>query len=1102
MKTMRALVDSDEIESASLHTRRPVGRRLYTWPFIIVYAAYAVGAHAFYKNTLSSEHWALRFLNANHELYLIPLATLLIVHFLTIMSCFWSVKCDALLTCKLEPDPSKATLVCVIPKEHRGKAALLPLCVSDTEISFRFQYVKFTFEDGQFVTASYPDTLTVGDYWSSSGLSDPEAQASVFGMNEFAIPKPTFLELFREHAIAPFFVFQVFCVALWCLDEYWYYSVFTLVMLVVFESTVVHQRLRNIDEFRTMSVSPVPMYVYRQSRWMPIPSDRLLPGDICSVDFKGDAEWTVPADLILLGGASCIVNEAMISGESTPLLKEPVFDARSRTDRLSFEDGPDRAHLLFGGTKLLQSIAPTDEKSQLEKIPKPPSPDAHIIAFVARTGFGTMQGKLVRTMMCSSEHVSANNLESFAFIGILMLFGIAAATYVLIKGVEDVGRSRYKLLLECALIITAVVPPELPMELSLAVNTALMALGQFAIFCMEPFRIPLAGKLDICCFDKTGTLTSENLDVEGIAGVHGNDPERIVSEGRDCPREALLVSSTCHSLFLVRQAVAGDPMERVALDFAHARLVSNDQVKARDDSVLRIVHRFPFSSALKRMSCIVQAEKTYFVAAKGAPETMKTMFAAVPAWYERTFLSLAHDGARVLALGHRVLPQKGSVESIRALPRSQVESKLDFVGFLVFRCPLKKDSRAAVNLLKESGHRVCIITGDNALTAIYTARELGLVTKPVALVSAPDGQAVEVETVDRMQPQKLNHSVLDCAGQKRAALLDEYDVCMLGEAVDALNVSNPSLLSALLPHTAIFARASPSQKELILTSLKSAGWHTLMCGDGTNDVGALKQAHVGVALLDGRPEDLSKILREMREQAIKRQRKAVEDAQRKWRERLEGGERAGEGKSLLDAISSQMAASEEEGATKVRLGDASVAAPFTSKVSSIHAGTPLHPFILPVCSIIRQGRCTLVTTIQMYKILALNSLISAYSLSVLHLKGIRYGDFQVTITGMLLAGCFLFLSKGQPVKRMAPQRPQSNIFNAYLLTSVLCQSLLHIGTLIYVLSDAARYSTFPVAGSSMKTDGSVKFEPNLVNTAVYLLSLVTQVSTFVVNYQV
>ncbi|KAJ3724997.1 hypothetical protein DFJ43DRAFT_582269 [Lentinula guzmanii] len=56
-------------------------------------------------------------------------------------------------------------------------------------------------------------------------------------------------------------------------------------------------------------------------------------------------------------------------------------------------------------------------------------------------------------MIFSTERVSANNLESFLFVGFLLIFAAAASAYVWVKGIErDLKKS--KLLLDCVLIIT------------------------------------------------------------------------------------------------------------------------------------------------------------------------------------------------------------------------------------------------------------------------------------------------------------------------------------------------------------------------------------------------------------------------------------------------------------------------------------------------------------------------------------------------------------------------------------------------------------------------------------------------------------------------
>jgi len=81
-------------------------------------------------------------------------------------------------------------------------------------------------------------------------------------------------------------------------------------------------------------------------------------------------------------------------------------------------------------------------------------------------------------------------------------------------------------------------------------------------------------------------------------------------------------------------------------------------------------------------------------------------------------------------------------------------------------------------------------------------------------------------------------------------LADDYDLCTTGKALAAVSSSYPDVRK-VLEHFVVYARMTPDEKEGVITSLKDQKRVCLMCGDGANDVGALKQADVGVALLSG-----------------------------------------------------------------------------------------------------------------------------------------------------------------------------------------------------------------------------------------------------------
>lgn len=1127
-------------------------------------------------NTLGDEANSSRH---SYELWVIFAVVSVGLQAITYLFCHWSVDVKCWLSYNKCRDPFQSKYAKVTPTPNNGSTELVLLkretIAKKSTLSFSFQKTKYTFNDktNQFETTEFPCNRSVGFYKQWKGYTNPDELQLIdrlYGRNELDMVIPEFKELFIERATAPFFVFQIFCVGLWCLDEFMYYTLFTLAMLVTFEVVLVKHQLRNMQEIRRMGNQPYTLQVFRQNKWKSIKSDQLVCGDLINIV---RSEHNIPCDILLLKG-SCIIDESSLTGESIPQMKESIENIDD--DERKLDINQDKLHILFGGTKVLQHSSSGGKQDQA------------CTGYVLKCGFNTSQGKLLRTILFGVKRVTANNFETFCFIMFLLVFAIASACYVWNKGIEDPKKSRYRLFFECTMIITSVIPPELPIELSLAVNSSIISLAKLFIYCTEPFRIPYAGKVEYCCFDKTGTLTSSELIVEGVAGIPDNPhdvdatPEHteeikdtkdkkvsktkiassiplkssphkpltseaiskhpLVTSIDNCPIATLQVLASCHSLAYLDEELVGDPLEKKVLEaiswnYSKSGVVTPKKGRGRP---LKIHQRFHFNSTLKRMSVVssfkldLTNDNVYIASAKGAPEFMKPLMKNLPDNYDEVYLTMSRLGARVLALGYKTIGQIDN-KDLMDMKREQVESDLMFAGLLVISCPLKPDSLEVCIELAESGHRLVMITGDGAITACHVARELKFITKEALVLSKV------IETNDNSGTKQCARWVWQganqdlsvdfeetCDSKRIIAFARKYDLCLTGDSYKFIVTEQKERFAYdLICRIKVFARVSPKQKENIVTTLKSRGKTVLMCGDGTNDVGALKHAHAGVALLSSTATSSQpKQVQQTPQQVASRPQQAMQPLPRDPRfMTLEERRR----QQMLETQKKLKEFLEETDRPQfVKLGDASIAAPFTSRLSSTRC----------ISHIIKQGRCTLVTTLQMFKILALNAILSAYCHSVLYMDGIKFSDAQFTLQGILNTFCFLFISWSKPLNKLSAQRPLPNIFNMYTILTVTLQSAIHFSSLIFLMNRARNYQELldakqnatllaattlddplsdqilttttlapvDVANSTATTDSGLaslhtEFKASLINSTIFIIWMSVQIATFVVNYK-
>ena len=145
----------------------------------------------------------------------------------------------------------------------------------------------------------------------------------------------------------PFYLFQIFSMALWFWDGYRYYATCILFISVTSAVTSLVETVTNLRNIRKMANYSCQVNAMRsgdENLLTPIDSADLVPGDVIEIP----ENTAMPCDMILLTG-SCIVNESMLTGESIPVIKNALpFSTKD-----VYDPENDTKYTLFGGTKVI-----------------------------------------------------------------------------------------------------------------------------------------------------------------------------------------------------------------------------------------------------------------------------------------------------------------------------------------------------------------------------------------------------------------------------------------------------------------------------------------------------------------------------------------------------------------------------------------------------------------------------------------------------------------------------------------------------------------------------------------------------------------------------
>ena len=645
---------------------------------------------------------------------------------------------------------------------------------------------------------------------SERGLAGQEAERrhAEFGPNELPeAPPPSLLKLFLSQFTSVIVWVLIGAAIISGLLEDWIDA--AAILAIVFLNGLLgfvqeFRAERSLAALRKMSVATAR--VIRDGVLRSIPARELVSGDVIHLE-AGDR---IPADARLIYAANFQVQEASLTGESSPVQK--VATALDRPD-VSLAD---RTNMAFMGTIAV-------------------SGKAH--ALVVATALKTELGRIAAMIQRESEAERAETplqrrLEQFGYTLLWLALAVVAIVFTLgyLRGEPLVA-----MFMTSVSLAVAAVPEGLPTVVTITLALGVTRMVKRHALIRKLPAVETLGSATVICTDKTGTLTKNEMTVtklfvgasafdvtgEGYEPV-GEIRETSWSSKNLSPftshvsplpsglRELLTAAVLCNGATLREEKgtwqVIGDPTEGALLVVA-AKAVLTIEILAKADDFLGEV---PFDPERKMMTIVRRTPDGPVAYVKGAPDvllrrcthrlaadgTIEALTESIRAAILEANAAFAHQALRVLAMAHRRLEREP--DAYRA---DELENQLVFLGLAAMKDPLRPEAKAAVQACRDAGIRTVMITGDHKDTAAAIAGELY-------------GTDSHVEALSGMELDRLSD--------------DE--------------------LVKTVEQVAVYARVSAEHKLRIIQAWKRQGGIVAMTGDGVNDAPAIKAADIGIAM--------------------------------------------------------------------------------------------------------------------------------------------------------------------------------------------------------------------------------------------------------------